>query len=147
MGRRHVCGYAESSKPEAAMSEPPLVAIVDDDYSIRAGIQDLFRAAGFRASTFDSAESFLDSPLCEAASCLVTDMRMGGMSGLDLYHRIVTTGRVIPTVLITAHPREVTELRARQAGIRCYLTKPFTPDELLECVRAALSKRQAPGYP
>lgn len=129
------------------MSNPPLVAIVDDDYSIRAGIQDLFRAAGFSASTFESAESFFDSPIRETAACLITDMRMGGMSGLDLYHRLVATGRVIPTVLITAHPRELTEVRAREAGIRCYLTKPFTPDELLDCVRAALATPQGQGYP
>ena len=129
------------------MSKPPLIAIVDDDHSIRAGIQDLFQAAGFRTSTFESAESFLASPLSECAAGLVTDMRMGGMSGLDLYHRIVATGRVIPTVLITAHPQELTEVGARAAGIRCYLTKPFTPDELLECMRTALSRSQVQGYP
>lgn len=129
------------------MSEPPLIAIVDDDYSIRAGIKDLFRAAGFCAYTFESAESFYDSPIRAAAACLVTDMRMPGMSGIDLYRRIVATGRAIPTVLITAHRRELTEARARESGIHGFLTKPFTPDELLECVRAALASPQAPGYP
>ena len=129
------------------MSKSPLVAIVDDDHSIRAGIQDLFRAAGYCALTFDSAESFLASPLRETVACLVTDMRMSGMSGLDLFRSIVATGRGIPTIIITAHVRELTEARARQAGIRCYLAKPFTPDELLECVRAALSTSLAGGYP
>ena len=138
MGRARIRRYAGSSKLGATMSEPPLVAIVDDDSSIRAGIQDLFLAAGLRASTFESAESFLESPLRRIVACLVADMRMDGMSGLDLHHRIVATGRAIPTILITAHPRDLTEARAREAGIRCYLKKPFTPDELLECVRAAL---------
>jgi FixJ family two-component response regulator len=129
------------------MCNPPLIAIVDDDNSIRAGIHDLFQSAGLCASTFESAERFLDSPLCATAACLVTDMRMRGMSGLDLYRRIVGTGRVIPTVLITAHQRELTAVRAREAGIRIFLAKPFTPDELLECVRTALATWQAPGYP
>ena len=129
------------------MSKPPLVAIVDDDHSIRAGMQDLLRAAGYSALTFASAESFLASPLRESVACLVTDMRMGGMSGLDLYRSIVATGRAIPTVIITAHTRELTEVRARAAGICCYLTKPFTPDELLEGVRGALSRSEVQGYP
>jgi len=120
------------------MPEPPLVAIVDDDHSIRAGIQDLFRAVGLRALTFESAESFLESPLRRIVACLVADMRMDGMSGLDLHHRIAASGRSIPTILITAHPRDLAEARAREAGVRCYLKKPFTPDELLECVRGAL---------
>lgn len=129
------------------MSNSPHIAIVDDDHSIRAGLQDLLKSAGFCASTFESAESFFDSPARSTADCLVTDLRMPGMSGLDLYRRIVATGRAIPTVLITAHRRELTEARAREAGIRSYLTKPFTPDELLECVRTALATSQAPGFP
>jgi FixJ family two-component response regulator len=129
------------------MSTPPLIAVVDDDSSIRAGIQDLFLAAGFRAKTFDSAEDFLDSPVRTTAACLVTDLRMRGMSGFDLYRRILATGRAIPTVLITAYPKELTEVRRRETGIRCYLTKPFTPDELLDCVRAAIATSNACGYP
>lgn len=129
------------------MSKPPLIAIVDDDPSIRAGIEDLFRAAGYCASTFDSAESFLDSPASASAACLVTDIRMRGMNGLDLHRRILATGRVLPTIVISAHRRELAEVRAHEAGIRCFLTKPFTPDELLECVRAALASPQQRGYP
>jgi FixJ family two-component response regulator len=129
------------------MSKPPLIAIVDDDHSIRAGIQDLFRAAGFCASTFESAETFLNSPIRDTAACLVTDLRLTGMNGLDLFRRIAASGRVLPTVLITAYPGELTAVHARDAGIRSYLTKPFTPDELLDCVRAALATPQALGYP
>jgi len=125
------------------MPEPPLIIIVDDDKSIRIATQDLFRAAGFRAAAFEDAESFLDSPLRPIASCMVTDMRMPGMSGLELYRQLAASGERIPTVIITAHPQELIQLRARDAGITCYLTKPFTPDELLECVRRALAKPHA----
>jgi CheY-like chemotaxis protein len=67
-------------------------------------------------------------------------MRMPGMSGLELHEHLATTGAGIPTIVITAHPEELTRERARAVGITCYLTKPFTPDDLLECVRKALAR-------
>lgn len=125
------------------MAEKPLVAIVDDDKSIRDATRDLLRAAGFSTATFEDPKSFLASPSRAIAACLVADMRMRGMSGLELYEALVTSGEGIPTVLITGHPNELTQSRARQAGITCYLSKPFAPDDLLGCVRAALAKSQA----
>ena len=122
------------------MREGPLVVIVDDDKSIRRATQDLLKAAGFATAAFDGAESFLASPSRASAACLVADMRMPRMSGLDLYRQLVASGNGIPTVIITAHPEELTQSRAREAGITCYLTKPFTPDELLECVREAVAR-------
>jgi FixJ family two-component response regulator len=122
------------------MPERPLIAIVDDDKSIRTGTQDLLKAAGFWTATFEDAESFLASSSRATAACLVADMRMPGMSGLELYEALVASGDRIPTVIITAHPEEWTQ--AREAGITCYLIKPFAPDELLECVREALAKSQ-----
>ena len=125
------------------MQEGPFVAIVDDDKSIRNATQNLLKAAGFSTATFEDAESFLGSASFANASCLVADMRMPGMTGLELYHELVALGHRIPTVIITAHPEELTQARAREAGITCYLTKPFTPDELLECVSESLAKSQA----
>jgi len=122
------------------MPERPLVAIVDDDKSIRNATQDLLKAAGFSTAAFEDAESFLGSASRARASCVVADMRMPGMTGLELYQELVASGRAIPTVIITAHPEEIANARAREAGITCYLTKPFTPDELLECVGEALAK-------
>ena len=127
------------------MPEGPLIAVVDDDRSIRNATQDLLKAAGFATSTFGNATSFLDSPLRASVSCLVADMRMPGMSGLELHQHLASTGAGIPTVIITAHPGELTRERAREAGISCFLTKPFAPDELLECVRLALAG--PPHYP
>jgi FixJ family two-component response regulator len=122
------------------MLEGPLVAIVDDDKSIRNATQDLLNAAGYATATFEDAESFLGSASRATAACLVADMRMPGMSGVELYQTLVTSGHSIPTVIITAHPEEVTQARGRVAGLTCYLIKPFTPDELLECVHEALAK-------
>ena len=125
------------------MPEGPLVAIVDDDKSIRNATQNLLKAAGFSTATFEDAESFLASASFASASCMVADMRMPGMTGLELYQELIASGHGIPTVIITAHPEELTQARAREAGITCYLTKPFTPDELLECVSESLAKSQA----
>jgi FixJ family two-component response regulator len=123
------------------MPQGPLVAIVDDDHSIRTATQDLLKAAGFATAAFEDAESFLASASRASAACIVADMRMRGMTGLELYQELVATGTGIPTIIITAHPEDVTRTRAREAGIRCYLVKPFTPDELLECVGEALSRQ------
>jgi FixJ family two-component response regulator len=129
------------------MAEKPLVVIVDDDRSIRNGTRDLLKAAGFSTAMFEDAESFLASASRATAACLVADMRMPGMTGLELYEALVADGGGIPTVLITAHPDEVAQSRAREAGITCYLSKPFAPDDLLGCVREALAKSQARAIP
>ena len=124
----------------------PLVAIVDDDQSHRNATRDLLKAAGFSTATFEDAESFLGSASRGRAVCLVTDMRMPGMTGLALYQAMVASGDNIPTVMVTGHPEELTESRARAAGITCDLSKPFAPDDLLECVRRAAAKLQGDRY-
>ena len=129
------------------MAERPLVVIVDDDQSLRNATRDLLKAAGFSTATVEDAESFLGSASRASAACLVADMRMPGMTGLELYQALVASGERIPTVIITAHPEELTRSRARDAGITCYLSKPFVPDDLLECVREALAKSQRGSIP
>ena len=129
------------------MTEKPLVVIVDDDRSIRNATSHLLKAAGFSTATFEDAESFLASASRAIAACLVADMRMPGMTGLAMYEALVASGNSIPTVLITGHPEEATQTRAREAGISCYLSKPFAPDDLLECVHEALSKWRAGFIP
>ena len=129
------------------MAGKPVIAVVDDDKSIRNGTRTLLEAAGFSTAIFEDAESFLESASRATASCLIVDMRMPGMTGLELYEALLASGIGIPTVLITAHPEEMTQSRARDAGITCYLSKPFAPDELLGCVRAALVKSCAGHIP
>ena len=129
------------------MAERPLVAVVEDDKLLRNATRDLLKAAGYSADTFEDAESFLSSASRASTGCLVVDMRMPGMTGLELHQALVASGDEIPTVLITARPEASAQARARAAGITCYLTKPFAPDDLLECVREALTKSRGGPIP
>jgi FixJ family two-component response regulator len=125
------------------MADGLLIAVVDDDMSIRNATQDLLRAAGFSTAAFSNATSFLDSPIRENVGCLVADMRMPGMTGIELHEHLAASGSGIPTVIVTAHPGELSGERIREAGITCFLIKPFAPDALLQCVRNALASFKA----
>ena len=124
------------------MPEGQLIAVVDDDSSIRNATQDLLKAAGYSTAAFSNAVSFLDSAVKASVACLVADMRMPGMSGLELHEHMAASGAAIPTVIITAHPGELRRERLREAGIACFLIKPYAPDELLDCVRKAIARSQ-----
>lgn len=126
------------------MTDKPLVAIVDDDEPMRLATSNLLESAGFTTATFADAEAFLGSAHHRGVACLVTDMRMPGMTGLELHESLVASGSDIPTVLITAYADEITRIRARKAGIVCFLPKPVPPEELCECVRSALANRREP---
>ena len=116
----------------------PLVAVVDDDESIRNTTKDLLESAGFSAAVFADAASLLKSRRLREISCLITDMRMPKMTGLDLHQHLVASNRAIPTILMTAYPDERTEAQAIRGNVVAYLIKPFAADELLACVRRAL---------
>ena len=120
------------------MRNNPTVAIVDDDESVRDTTKDLLDSAGLSAATFDSAESFLQSKNVRAIRCLVADMRMSGMTGLELHGHLAAAGTPIPTVLITAYPDERVRSRALSTGVICFLAKPFSPEDLLTCIETAL---------
>jgi FixJ family two-component response regulator len=117
-----------------------LVAIVDDDDSVRGTLKELLRAAGFTSRTFESAEDFLRSGDQQEAACLITDIRMPGMSGLELQARLNAEKCKIPTIFITAHGDEEMRFRALRAGAVEFLPKPFDDDVLVESVRAALNR-------
>lgn len=123
------------------MSNKPLVAIVDDDEPMREATSNLLESAGFDTATFPDAETFLGSSRRGAVSCLVTDLRMPGMTGLELHESLVASGSAIPTVLITAYADETTRVRVRQSGVVCFLPKPVPPERLCECVRSAVERR------
>jgi FixJ family two-component response regulator len=116
----------------------PLVAIIDDDKSMRDTIKDLLESADFAAVVFTRGASLLKSPRLGQVSCLIADMRMPKMTGLQLHQRLVASNRAIPTILMTAYPDERAQAQALKADVVCYLSKPFTADELLACVREAL---------
>ena len=123
------------------MRNNPTVAIVDDDESVRDTTKDLLDSAGLSAATFDSAESFLQSKGTCAIRCLIADMRMPGMTGLELHSRLAAAGTPIPTVLITAYPDERERARALKTGVICFLAKPFSAEDLLACIETALRGR------
>jgi FixJ family two-component response regulator len=112
-----------------------VISIVDDDASVREGTMDLLNSMGFAAVAFESANDFLNSNRLHSTSCLIADVQMPGMTGLELHNRLVGTGNAIPTILITAFPNQRYRTRARKTGVRCYLTKPFNENELLGCIR------------
>jgi FixJ family two-component response regulator len=123
----------------------PLIAIVDDDESIRETTKDLLESAGFSAAVFARAASLLKSRRLSQVRCLITDMRMPKMSGLELYQHLIASNHAIPTILVTAYPDERARAQAIKANVVAYLIKPFAADELLACVRSALKRPDAGG--
>lgn len=115
-----------------------VVAIVDDDESMRSALQGLMKVAGLPAQTFASAEDFLNSGKQCKTACLITDIRMPGMSGLDLQARLNSERCRIPTIFITAHGDTEIQMQAVRAGAVEFLVKPFNKDVLLDHVRAAM---------
>ena len=127
------------------MPKGPLVAIVDDDESIRDTTKDLLESAGFSAAVFARAASLLKSRRLTEVCCLIADMRMPKMTGLELHQHLVAANRVIPTILVTAYPDERSRTQAIKANVVCYLIKPFAADDLLACVRCALQRHNVGG--
>jgi len=121
-----------------AQSKIKLVAIVDDDDSMRNALDGLLKAVGFSTRAFASAEEFLKSGQQKQISCLIADIRMPGMSGLELQAQLNAERCRIPTIFITAHGDEKMRLQALRAGAVEFLSKPFDDEVLLESVRAAL---------
>jgi FixJ family two-component response regulator len=124
---------------EAELPKKPLILIVDDDDAPRNAIKGLMRALGFRAEAFETAEDLLKSDRLRRAGCIIADMQMPHVSGLEMHRRLVGSGTSIPTILITAYPDDSVRTRALEAGIICYLTKPFSKKDLLTCIHSALA--------
>jgi FixJ family two-component response regulator len=120
----------------------PLISIIDDDESMREAIKGLMRSLGYRVEAVASAQEFLSSRHVRRTSCLIADMQMPGMTGLELYQRLSTSEKPIPTILITAYPDDGVRERALSAGVVGYLSKPFDEDDLLACIRSALTYAQ-----
>jgi FixJ family two-component response regulator len=116
------------------------VFVVDDDPSVRRGLERLLRTAGHRVESFASAREFLERPEHDGPRCLVLDVRMPGQSGLDLHDRLVASGRDIPVIFITGHADVPMAVRAMKAGAVDFLSKPFDDSELLGAARQALDR-------
>jgi FixJ family two-component response regulator len=120
------------------MTGVPLIAIVDDDDSLRNSLDNLIRSVGFRAQGFPSAEALLSSNQLHDTACLILDVRLPGMNGLELQRRIGAAKWRIPIIFITSHADGDTRARALEAGAVDYLFKPFREEQLLDAIDAAL---------
>ena len=120
------------------MRQGHLIAVVDDDASIRDTTSDLLESAGYSAVTFSSPGDVLASEQLAQFACLITDMRMPAMSGIELHERLRETGWRIPTILVSAYADELDREHACRVGILSCLRKPFTPEVLLERIAAAV---------
>jgi FixJ family two-component response regulator len=123
----------------------PIISIVDDDEPIREAVKGLMKSLGYRAEATASAEEFLRSPHVRHTSCLIADVQMPGMTGLDLHRHLSASGKPIPTILITAYPDDGVRERALAAGVIGYLSKPFDENDLLTCIRSALTRTGSGG--
>ena len=120
-----------------------IVMIVDDDDSIRKAVRRLMKSYGFAVETFASAEEFLGSDRLAKTSCLILDIHMPGMNGLELQKRLVASGSVVPIIFITAFTDDRARAQAMSAGAAGYLAKPFSDDELLNCIHSVLENAGA----
>jgi len=116
-----------------------VISIVDDDESVREATKSLVRSLGYKAMTFGSAEEFLNSAHLTTTACLITDVQMPGLSGVELQDRLIADGHHMPVIFVTAFPDERLQGRVLKSGAIGYLPKPFNEDRLIECIDAALT--------
>jgi FixJ family two-component response regulator len=122
----------------AAMPRRTLISIVEDDQPFRESMRKLITSLGYTVEAFPSAANFLASPLLPETACLVADVQMPGMTGVELHRKLVDAGYAIPTIIVTAYPNEVVRRRALKDGVVCYLPKPVDDEHLERCLRSAL---------
>ncbi|WP_425475963.1 response regulator transcription factor [Mesorhizobium yinganensis] len=118
----------------------PTITIIDDDDEVRVATENLIQSYGLEAKTFTSAEAFLESPMVCRTACLITDVQMPGMSGIDLQCALRARGCTVPMIFITAFPEERLRKRAEAAGAFGFLSKPFEAASLMSCVDKALAQ-------
>jgi FixJ family two-component response regulator len=115
-----------------------LVSLVEDDRFVRDSMGRLMRSLGYIVAAFPSAADFLASPRLSETACLIADVHMPAMTGIELYRHLVAAGHTIPTILVTAYPNDVDQASALNDGVVCYLRKPVDEQRLTRCLRAAL---------
>lgn len=127
------------------MSLPPVITIIDDDESVRVATESLVRSLGFGAKSFASAEDFLGSPMLGETACVITDVQMPGMSGVDLQNHLRARGDRTPLIFITAFPEERIRRQVDAGGAFGFLAKPFEGNAMIECIDRALQAGTRPG--
>jgi FixJ family two-component response regulator len=141
LGRPHG-GFERTAR--GGVMKKLLVSVVEDDQYFRESMGRLMRSFGYTVEAFPSAADFLASPLVAETACLIADVNMPAMTGIELYRHVIAGGRAIPTILVTAYPNDVDRARALNDGVVCYLRKPVNEQHLMRCLRAALTSDEPP---
>jgi FixJ family two-component response regulator len=134
------CTQVLVTKKDTLVPQVPVISIIDDDVSVRIATHRLVRSLGYVAHTFASAAEFLQSPHMKETACVIADVQMPGMSGVELQNVLNGQGRCVPMIFITAFPEENVRARAMKAGAVAFLSKPFDGTVLIECIDLALKK-------
>jgi len=121
-----------------------LVSVVEDDQYFRESMRRLMRSLGYTVEAFSSAADFLASPRLSETACLIADVNMPAMTGVELHKHLIDAGHAIPTVLVTAYPNDLDRARALDDGVVCYLRKPVDEQRFIRCLRAALTSGEPP---
>jgi FixJ family two-component response regulator len=129
------CGSIEDRQ----LPDVPIISIIDDDDSMRCAMKSLVTSLGLRVHTFRSAEEFLQSPRLDDTSCLITDLQMPGLSGVELQSLLLAQARHMPIILVTAFPQEPTRNRVMEAGALGFLSKPFETQTLIKLIEKAIA--------
>jgi FixJ family two-component response regulator len=141
VGRPHG-GFERTAR--GGLMKKLLVSVVEDDRFFRESMGRLMRSLGYTVEVFPSAADFLASPRLSETACLIADVNMPAMTGVELHKHLVDAGRAIPTILVTAYPNDVDRVPAMNDGVVCYLRKPVDEQHLIPCLRAALTPGEPP---
>ena len=126
------------------MSKQSMISVVDDDQSFRDSMRRLLKSLGYAVTVFPSAAEFLASPKLADTACLVADVHMPAVTGIELYKQLIETGHAIPTILVTAYPDDGVQERMLSLGVECYLSKPLEETHLISCLRSVFARGRAP---
>jgi FixJ family two-component response regulator len=141
VGVARTTGFERTVK--GSMMKKLLVSVVEDDGFFRESMGMLMRSLGYAVEGFPSAADFLASPRLAETACLIADVHMPAMTGIELYRHLVDAGHAIPTILVTAYPNDVDQARALDDGVVCYLRKPVDEQRLKQCLRAVLTSGES----
>jgi FixJ family two-component response regulator len=126
------------------LSKQSMISVVDDDQSFRDSMRRLLQSLGYAVTVFPSAAEFLASPKLADTVCLVADVHMPAVTGIELYKQLIETGHAIPTILVTAYPDDGVQERMLSLGVECYLSKPLEETHLISCLRSVFARGKAP---
>jgi len=127
------------------MREALLISVVEDDWFFRDSMRSLLKSLGYAVEAFSSATDFLGSRHLIETACLIADVHMPAMTGVELYRHLIDKGYAIPTILVTAYPNDVDRAQVLSDGVLCYLRKPVDEKHLIRCLRTALSSAEIPN--